>query len=61
MIEIFAYESIKRILVYCAFGWFAGMSLCGYVIIVTAGVKWIVKNLKRHIGKKNAEEESDHE
>ena len=61
MTEIFAYESIKRILVSCAFGWFAGMSLCGYVIIVTAGVKWIAKNLKKHLGKKNTEEEAEHE
>ena len=60
--EFFDYEHIKQLLVYCAFGWMAGMVIYGYGIMIVSGVKWVAKKLKKHFGKNNtAEEETTNE
>ena len=57
MAEFFAYEHIKELLVYIAFGWVVGMAAFGYGTLIVSGVKWIVKKLKKHSGKENNTEE----
>ena len=59
MSEFFAYEHIKELLVYGAFGWFAGMTIYGYGILIVSGVKWIVKKLKKRSEKENITEEEN--
>lgn len=61
MSEFFAYEHIKELVVYSAFGWMAGMCVYGYGVLIVSGVKWVVKKLKKHFGKKQSEEESTNE
>ena len=55
--EFFDYDHIKELLVYGAFGWFAGMAIYGYGILIVSGVKWIVKKLKKRSKKENITEE----
>lgn len=57
MSEFFAYEHIKELVVYCAFGWMAGLCIWGYGTLIVSGVKWIVKKLKNRFGKRTVTEE----
>ena len=45
--EFFAYEHIKELVVYCAFGWMAALCIWGYGYWIVSGVRWIVKKLKK--------------
>lgn len=47
MAEFFAYEHIKELLGYIAFGWVVGTAAFGYGTLIVSGVKWIVKKLKK--------------
>lgn len=57
MSEFFAYEHIKKLVVYCAFGWMAGLCIWGYGYWIVSFVKWIVKKLKKRFGKDAVTEE----
>ncbi len=57
MEEFFAYEHIKELVVSGAFGWMLGMMVFSYGYLIYAGVKWIVKKIKKRRGKK--EEQAD--
>ena len=57
MAEFFAYEHIKELLVYIAFGWVIGTAAFGYGTLIVSGVKWIVKKLKKRSGKETITEE----
>ena len=57
MAEFFAYEHIKELLVYIAFGWVVGTAAFGYGTLIVSGVKWIVKKLKKRSGKETITEE----
>ena len=51
--EFFAYEHIKELVVYCAFGWMAGLCIWGYGTLIVSVVKWVVKKLKKRSTKDN--------
>lgn len=55
--EFFAYEHIKELVVYCAFGWMAGLCIWGYGTLIVSVVKWVVKKLKKRSTKDNTTEE----
>lgn len=57
MAEFFAYEHIKELLVYIAFGWVVGTAAFGYGTLIVSGVKWIVKKLKKRSEKETITEE----
>lgn len=57
----FDYEHIKEIVVYCAFGWMAGMAIWAYGYWIVFGVKWVVKKLKERFGRNQTEEETANE
>lgn len=59
--EFFDYEHIKEIVVYCAFGWMAGMAIWAYGYWIVFGVKWVVKKLKERFGRNQTEEETANE
>ena len=59
--EFFAYDHIKDLVVYCAFGWMAGMSLWAYGWLIFTGVKALVQKLKNRFGKYHTEEETVNE
>ena len=61
MSEFFAYEHIKELVVYCAFGWMAGLCIWGYGYWIVSFVKWVVKKLKKRFGKNHSEEETANE
>ena len=44
MAEFFAYEHIKELLVYIAFGWVCGTAIYGYGILIVSGVKMVFKS-----------------
>ena len=55
--DFFAFEYIKELVVYCAFGMMAGLCIGGYGYWIVFGVKWFVKKLKTRFGKETATEE----
>ena len=59
--EFFAYDHIKELIVYCAFGWMAGMSIWAYGWLIFTGVKALVRKLKNRFGKHHTEEETVNE
>lgn len=59
--EFFAYEHIKELVVYCAFGWMAGIGVWAYGYWIVSGIKWVVKKLKKRFGKNQSEEETVNE
>lgn len=59
--EFFAYEHIKELVVYSAFGWIAGTCIYGYGYILVSGVRWAVAKLKKRFGKNLSEEENGNE
>lgn len=59
--EFSDYEHIKEIVVYCAFGWMAGMAIWAYGYWIVFGVKWVVKKLKERFGRNQTEEETANE
>lgn len=59
--EFFAYDHIKELVVYCAFGWMAGMSLWAYGWLIFTGVRALVQKLKNRFGKHHTEEETVNE
>ena len=59
--EFFAYDNIKELVVYFAFGWMAGMSIWAYGWLIFMGVKALVQKLKKRFGKNHSEEETVNE
>ena len=59
--EFFDYDHIKELVVYCAFGWMAGMSICAYGWLLFMGIKALVQKLKKRFGKNHSEEETVNE
>ncbi|MBQ9685242.1 MAG: hypothetical protein IJV41_01675 [Oscillospiraceae bacterium] len=59
--EFFAYDHIKELVVYSAFGWMAGMSIWAYGWLIVTGVKALIQKLKKRFGRKNTEEETVNE
>ena len=59
MAEFFAYEHIKELVVYWAFGMFAALIVWSYGYWIVSGVKWIVKKLKKRFGKETTTEEEN--
>ncbi len=59
--EFFDYEHIKELVVYCAFGWMAGMAIWAYGYWIVSAVKWVVKKLKKRFGRNQTEEETVNE
>ena len=59
--EFFAYDHIKELVVYCAFGWMAGLALWSYGWLIFMGVKALVQKLKKRFGKNHSEEETVNE
>ena len=59
--EFFAYDNIKELVVYCAFGWMAGLALWSYGWLIFMGVKALVQKLKKRFGKNHSEEETVNE
>ena len=59
--EFFTYDHIKELVVYCAFGWMAGLALWSYGWPIFMGVKALVQKLKKRFGKNHSEEETVNE
>ena len=55
--EFFDYDHIKELVVYCAFGWMAGLALWSYGWLIFMGVKALVQKLKKRSEKENITEE----
>ena len=59
--DFFNYDHIKELVVYCAFGWMAGMSIWAYGWLLFMGIKTLVQKLKKRFGKNHSEEETVNE
>ena len=50
------FEYINTFVIYCAFGWFAGMMICAYSWLIIEGIKSLIRMLKLCFGRHHKED-----